>query len=71
LKGAIEVLVIDRVFVMPDPRRRIGNFAGYQSNAVGSGSRLDLGNSRAGPRFDGRGLPDRGKTGPRKGERTG
>src|SRR6266446_1169103 len=70
LDGAIEVLVIDRVFIMPDAGGRICHLVANEANAIDSWSRLDLVDGRSGPRFNGRLHLDRGRGG-RKGETSG
>src|ERR1043165_4585421 len=41
LDRAVEVLVIDRVLVMPDPGNRSRHFVGNESAPIGSGRRFD------------------------------
>jgi len=42
LNSAIQVLVIERVLIMPDSRRRVGHFVTHKPDPVISGIRLDL-----------------------------
>ena len=58
--GAIQVLVIDRVFVMPDASGRVCHLVANKANAIDSGSRLDLVDGRSGPSLNGGLLLDRG-----------
>src|SRR6188508_241889 len=52
LNGAIDVLVIDRVFIVPDTRSRIRDFVGNESNPIDSWSRLNLINRCSSPGVD-------------------
>jgi len=54
LDGAIEVLVIERVFVMVNTGRRVGDFVTHEPNAVVARIRFDLIHRRTGPSHDGR-----------------
>src|ERR1700674_5124080 len=49
LDGAIEVLVIERVFIVPDASSGVRHFIPHKPNTVGSGSGLDLVYRRTGP----------------------
>jgi len=60
LDGAIEVLVIERVFVMVNTGRRVGDFVTHEPNAVVARIRFDLIHRRTGPSHDGRLLSHRG-----------
>jgi hypothetical protein len=56
LNRAIKVLVIDRVFIMPDAGAGVRDFVAHEPDTVGSWSRLDLVHGRAGPGHNCRGL---------------
>ena len=60
MDGAIEVLVIERVFVMVNTGRRVGDFVTHEPNAVVARIRFDLIHRRTGPSHDGRLLSHRG-----------
>ena len=70
LNRAIQILVIDRVLVMPDSSGRICDLVANEGNAIDSRSRLDLVDRRSGPGLDGRLHSHRGSDG-RKGETGG
>jgi hypothetical protein len=54
LNGAIEVLVIERVFIVPDASRWVGYLITHEPDTVGSGSGLDrIAHRRASPSFNG------------------
>jgi len=54
LDGAIEVLVIKRVLIVPDASRRVGNLIADEPDTVGSGSGLDrIVHRRTSPSFNG------------------
>ena len=53
LDGAIEVLVIDRVLIVPDTGRRVGDLIAHKPNAVVPLVWLDLIYRRSSPRHDG------------------
>jgi len=53
LDRAIEVLVIQRVFVVVNTGRRIGHFVTHKPDAIVSRVRLDLIHRRAAPSRDG------------------
>ena len=55
LDRAIEVLVIDRVFIMPEADRWIRHFIGNKGTAIDSRRRFDRVDGRSGPGVDGRG----------------
>src|SRR4029453_12488347 len=42
LNGAIEILVIQSVFIVPNSRRRVGHFVTHKPNSVIPGIRFDL-----------------------------
>ena len=63
LNPTIQVLVINRVFVVPDSRRGVGDLVANESNAIGSRSRLDLVDRRSGPSLDRRLHARRGSDG--------
>ena len=52
LDRAIEILVINRVFVMPDSSRGICDLVANEANAIVSWSRLYLVDGRSGPGLD-------------------
>ena len=52
LDRAIEILVIDRVFIMPDTGTGVRHFVAHEPDTVGSGSGLDLVYRRAAPGRD-------------------
>jgi len=55
LNGTIEVLVIERVFIMPDAGIWSGHFVTHEPDTIGARSRLDrVAHRRASPRFNGR-----------------
>ena len=54
LNGTIQVLVIERVFVVPDAISGVRDFVTHEPNAVVTRIRLDLIYCRAGPSHDGR-----------------
>src|SRR5205085_5374860 len=70
LDGAIQVLVINRIFIVPDAGGRICHLVANEANAIDSWSRLNLGDGRSGPSHDGRLLLHGGSDG-RKGETAG
>src|SRR6266480_954819 len=49
LEGAIEVLVVQRIFIVPDPSSGVGDFVAHEPDTVGSRRGLDLVYRRAGP----------------------
>jgi hypothetical protein len=59
LDGAIEVFVMERVFVVPDARAWIRHFVGNEPDAIVSRVRLNRIYRRAGPSHDRRLLPHR------------
>jgi len=63
LDRAIEILVIERVFIVPDPRRRVTHFVAHKPNAIVMRIRLNLIHGRATPRHDGRLLSHSGTNG--------
>ena len=70
LNTTIEILVIDRIFIVPYACGRIGHFINDLADAVDSAFRFDRNVSSTGPRIDCRLLANRG-SGRRKGERAG
>jgi hypothetical protein len=60
LDGAIEVFVMERVFVVPDARTWIRHFVAHKPDAIVSRVRLNLVHGRACPSFNGRVLSRRG-----------
>src|SRR5205814_4800752 len=64
LDAAIEVLVIDRVFIMPDAGGWIRYFVGQVGAAIDAWCRLDRVNGRSRPGVDGRNRPHGGADGP-------
>ena len=54
LDGAIEVLVIERVFVMVNTGRRVGDFVTHEPDTIVAWIRFDLVYRRASPSFNGR-----------------
>ena len=67
LNRAVQVLVINRILVMPDASGGICHLAANESNAIDPRSRLDLVDRRSGPGLDRRLHSHRGPDG-RKGE---
>ncbi len=55
LDPAIEILIIDRVLIMPHARDRAGHFVGNKPLAIDSGLGLERTNRRSSPGVDGRG----------------
>ena len=49
LDGPIEILVVERVFIVPDARSGIGHFIAHEPDAIGSRRGLDLVYHRTGP----------------------
>ena len=49
LDGPIEILVVERVFIMPDASSGIGHFIAHEPDAIGSRRGLDLVYRRTGP----------------------
>src|SRR5438067_1721791 len=70
LNRPIQVLVVNGIFIMPDSRGRICDLIADESNAIGSGSGLDLGDRRPSPGLNCRLRLHRGRGG-RKGETGG
>jgi hypothetical protein len=56
LDGAIEVLVIERVFVMVNTGRRVGDFVTHEPDTIVAWIRFDLVHRRRSPSFNGRPL---------------
>ena len=54
LDGAIEILVIEREFIVPDASSGVGDFVAHEPDAVGSSRRLNLVYRRAHPSHNGR-----------------
>src|ERR1044072_3280643 len=54
LNGTVEVLVIERVLIVPDTSGRVGHFVPHEPDAVGAWSRFDLVYSCVSPDCDGR-----------------
>jgi len=52
LDGAIEVLVVERVFIVPDASGGVRDFVAHEPDAIGSRRGLDLVYRRAGPSHD-------------------
>src|SRR5262245_51542616 len=52
LDSSVEILVVDRVFVMPDTRGRIRNFVSEKSNSIESRYRFESINRCARPSED-------------------
>src|SRR6476646_2691165 len=63
LDRAIEVLVIERVFIVPDASTRVRDFVAHEPDTVGSSRGLDLVYCRAGPSRDRRLLAHGGACG--------
>src|SRR6476661_7118049 len=63
LDRAIEVLVIECVFIVPDASTRVGDFVAHEPDTVGSSCGLDLVYYRAGPSHDRRLLSHGGACG--------
>jgi hypothetical protein len=63
LNGAVEVLVIDSVLIVPNPGSGTGNLVAYKQNAIVSGIGLDLLYRRVRPGHDGRLRSYRGSNG--------
>jgi hypothetical protein len=57
LNPAIKILVIDRVFIMPNPGGRVGHFVGNEGTSVGARDGLDWVDRCSSPGIDGRGHP--------------
>lgn len=53
LNGAIKVLVMQRVFIVPDSGGRITHFVTHEPNTIVAVIRFELAHSRAGPGFYG------------------
>src|SRR4029453_2046266 len=53
LNSTIQVLVIQRVFIVPHATTQVGDFVTHEPDAVSAWSRFDLVYRRAGPRNDG------------------
>jgi hypothetical protein len=53
LNGAIQVLVIKRVFIVPNPGSRISHFVTHEPDTISAWSGLDLVYRRASPSFNG------------------
>ena len=53
LNSTVEVLVIERVLIVPDTGGRVGHFVPHEPDAVGAWSRFDLVYSCASPDCDG------------------
>ena len=51
---AIEVLVVQRVFIVPDASGGVGDFVAHKPDAIVAGIRFDLIYRRASPSHDGR-----------------
>ena len=60
LDGAIEVLVVQRIFIVPDASTGVSHFKAHKPDAIGSRSRLKLSYCRTGPSSDRRLLSHRG-----------
>ena len=63
LDGAIEILVIERVFIVPDASTGVRDFIAHEPDTVGSRRGLDLVYCRAGPSHDRRLLSHGGACG--------
>jgi len=62
LDGTIEILVIERVFIVPDASTRVRDLIAHEPDTVGSGSGLDrIAHRRASPSFNS-GLLSHGET---------
>ena len=59
LNPAVKILVIDRVFIMPDPGDGACHFVGNKATTIDSRLGFDRRNRRARPGIDGRGRSDR------------
>jgi hypothetical protein len=68
LDSAIQVLIVESVFVMPNPDGRVRHLVGDERAAIGARDRLDHVDGRSSPDIDGRGHAHREANG-RKGER--
>src|SRR5436190_6193186 len=67
LNRTIKILVIERIFIMPNPSRGICHFVANESNAIGSRLRFDSIDSGTSPGVDGSTHSHRGPN-RRKGE---
>jgi len=67
LNCPVKVLVIEGIFVVPNPGRRIGDFVAHKPNSVGARNGLDLVHRRACPGVDSR-VHSRRRSQRRKGE---
>ena len=63
MDGAVEVLVIERIFVVPDAGSWVRDFVAHEPDAIVSRIRLNLIYGRIGPRHDRRLLPNGGTNG--------
>src|SRR5436190_24189720 len=52
LNPTIKILVIDRIFIMPNPRDRARHFVGNEGTAIDSRNRFDSIDGRSGPYID-------------------